>query len=186
MYRICMDTGKSKKRFKALAMLEMVIALVFIAILMAVMLPQFRRLSDNWDVREAGAQSLQNGMVLIDMLNRDLKRAARITAVSDPSEDFGYIEFENTEGAVIRCQLGQDSFVKYGPVGDSSDLAGPFTKLRFTCYGLQDMDTHTTDVGSIRFVRIEAVAPPQTKDSADRVITGQVYIPANRSVDILP
>lgn len=188
MYRMCMNIESLKKMLRAFAVLEMVIVLVFVAILMAVILPRFKSLSTNWDIRQVNAETLENSMVLMDVLNANLKTAIRVTSVSDPSDGNGYIEFENNDGQIISCVLDESGFVRYGPVGDQLDLAGPFSELRFVCYGLQDMDRPTTDVDSIRFVRIEASMPGRTEFSNDRVVTGQVHIRTNGlfGTEVLP
>ncbi len=78
---------------KGLTMLEMIISLAIIAVMFAVMLPQFKNIQNSWASKQATAEVIQNGRILIDHLSRDLAKAAQITAVSDPCDTTGYIEF---------------------------------------------------------------------------------------------
>ncbi len=63
------------------------------AIIFAVIVPQFAIMRNNWDSKQGAAETLQNGRILTDHLNRNLSKAVKITAVSDSSETNGYIQF---------------------------------------------------------------------------------------------
>ena len=76
---------------RAMTLVEITLAMAIMAIIIAVLLPQFRVIQNSWDSKAGAADALQNGRVLIDHLNRNLSKAVRITAVSGPSETNGYI-----------------------------------------------------------------------------------------------
>ncbi len=145
----------TRKHLKGLTLLEMVIAMGIMAIVFAALLPQFANINNGWALRQASAETLQNGRVLADHLRSNLSKAAKITAVSDSSETNGFIEFENTGGTIFRYEIAENNYVQFGEVVDLSDLAGPVSKLQFTCYALDDLDTPITDVDSIRFVKVD-------------------------------
>ena len=163
---------------KGLTLLEMVIAIAIMAIIFSAVLPPFRNISNSWASKQGNAEVLQNGRVLVDYLNRNLAKAVRVTAVSDSSETYGYIEFEDKDGITWRCDIAANNYVEFGAVGDLSDLAGPVSSLRFTCYGLDDLDTAITDVDSIRFIRIEATMVNSSANGQDKSFTTKVYIRA--------
>ena len=178
---------KSKQKNKirlhrALTMLEMIISLAIIAVIFAVVLPQFRNMENSWASKRATAEAIQNGRILISYLNQNLAKAARITAVSDPCDTTGYIEFEGNDAVTYRCEIGADNIVEFGPVGSLVDLAGPVSQLQFTCYDAQDLDTPITTPEDIRFVRVE-VTLTNAGPGQDQNFTASAYLRTNASQD---
>ncbi len=175
-----MDNKKCKSNIReALTMLEMVIALAIMAVVFAVLLPQFRTIQNSWASKAGNAETLQNGRVLIEHLNYNLSRAAIVTAVSDATEAGGYIEFMDADDITMRYDIGPSQYVRFGPVGNLSDLAGPVSELRFTCYDAFDLDTPITDPKITRFVKIETQLPNSSPFSDDKYFTAKVYIQPN-------
>jgi type II secretory pathway pseudopilin PulG len=164
----------------AITILEMIIAMAIITIILAVILPQFRMIQNNWDSQAGAAETLQNGRVLIDHLNRNISKAVRITAVSDSSETNGYIELQDTSADNVRYDVNSISnYVEFGLVGDLSDLAGPVSQLQFTCYGATDLSTPITDVNAIRSVKVETTLINPAKLDQDMTFSTQAYIRTN-------
>ncbi len=170
------DTQRSYA--KGLTMLEMIISLAIIAVMFAVMLPQFKNIQNSWASKQATAEAIQNGRILIDRLSRDLAKAAQITAVSDPCDTTGYIEFEGNDAITYRYEIGADNIVEFGPVGNLSDLAGPVSQLQFTCYDAQDLDTPITTVGDIRCVKVQ-VTLTNAGPGQDQNFTASAYLRTN-------
>jgi len=162
----------------ALTLVEMVMALAIMAIVFAAILPQFRAIQNSWDSKQAGAESLQNGRVLTEHLYRNLADAVRITTVSDSNETNGYIEFENNDGNSLRYAIA-DNYVQFGVVGELSDLAGPVSKLQFTCYDDSDLDTPITDVNSIRLVNVQTTLTNSASLAQDKTFTASAYVCTN-------
>ena len=73
-----------------MTILEVVIAMTIITIIFAAVVPQFRAIYNSWDSKQANAEVLQNGRVLIDHINRNLSKAVKITAVSGSAETDGH------------------------------------------------------------------------------------------------
>ena len=161
---------------KGLTLLEMVIAIAIMAVVFSALLPQFRNISNSWASKQGNAEVLQNGRVLVDYLNRNLAKAVKVIAVSDSSETDGYIEFEDKDAITYRCDIAANNYIEFGQVGDLFDLAGPVSSLRFTCYALDDLDTAITDVGSIRFVRVEATMVNSSANGQDKTFTTSAFI----------
>ncbi|MHC4501259.1 MAG: PilW family protein [Planctomycetota bacterium] len=162
-----------------LTLVEMVIALAIMTMVLAAVLPQFRAVDNSWDTRAGAAEFLQNGRVLIDHLNRNLSKAARITAVSGPSETNGYIEFQDNDANTLRYDIGGDSYVQFGPVGSLAALAGPVSRLQFTCYNALDLDTPITDANSIRSVKVETTLTNPAAMDRDMTFSTQAYLRTN-------
>ena len=171
------------RNHKALTLMEMVIALVIMTVVFAAVLPQFRLISNSWDARQASADTIQNGRVFVDYLNRTLAKAVKVTAVSESSDTDGYIEFEDTSGTIYRCDLGANNYIRFGQTANMSDLAGPAASLTFYCYSLDDMDTPTTTVEEIRFVRIDAVFTNASATGQDKTFIASAFLQANGNIE---
>lgn len=167
---------------RALTIMELVMAMALITIVFAAVLPQFRVMNNSWDSKRGNAETLQNGRVLMDHISHNLSKAVSITAVSGSGETDGYIEFEDNDGNSLRYEIDTDNYVEFGPVGDLSDLAGPVSSLRFTCYDDNDLDTGITDVNSIRLVNVQAVLTNSAALAQDRTFTTSVYLRTGRDI----
>ncbi len=163
-----------------LTLMEMVIALTIMTIIFAAILPLFGQIRSGWDSKQAAAETLQNGRILIDHLTRNLAKAVKITAVSNSLETIGYIEFEDNDAETIRYDVNSTTYyVEFGPVGNLSDLAGPVSQFRFTCYDPCDLDSSITDVNSIRFVKAETTVTNSADTSQNKTLTAAVYLRTN-------
>jgi type II secretory pathway pseudopilin PulG len=160
----------------ALTLVEMLIAMAIMAIVFAVVLPQFRAIQNSWASKQAAAEILQNSRVLIDHLNRNLSKAVRITAVSDSSETNGYIEFEDNDANNLRYDIAANNYVEFGDVGDLYELAGPVSQLLFTCYDGNDFDVPITDVNSIRFIKVQTTLTNPSAMGQDKTFTAAAYL----------
>lgn len=163
----------------ALTLMEMVISLAIMAIVFAAILPQFRNIQNSWASRQGVTEALQNGRVLADHLRINLSKAVRITAVSDPSLVNGFIEFEANDTIIYRYEMSPDGYVKYGPVGNLSDLAGPVTQLQFTCHDAMDMDTSITDLAKIRAVRVSTTISNNAEMGKDKTFKAFAFLYVN-------
>ncbi|MHC4437139.1 MAG: type II secretion system protein [Planctomycetota bacterium] len=180
-FYIYMKHRSNKIRFcPALTMLEMVIAIAIMTVVFAVLVPQLRALHNCWDSKVGNAETLQNGRVLKDHLQRNLSSAARITAVSGPADTNGYIEFQDNDSNNVRYDVNSTTgYVQFGPVGNPADLAGPVSQLQFTCYNAFDLDAPITDVNSIRCVKVETTLTNSAGLGRDMTIATQAYIRTN-------
>ncbi len=172
--------GYPQSRARALTLMEIIVSLAIMAIIFAVIVPLFVTMRNSWDSKQAAAEALQNGRVLIDHLNRNLSKAVRVSAVSDSAETNGYIEFEDNDGNNARYDVnGTGSYVEFGLVGDLSDLAGPVSQLQFTCYDACDFNTPITDVESIRFVKVQTTLTNPAALGQDKTLIASAYLRTN-------
>ena len=174
-----MDDKKCNSRpGKGLTMLEMIISLTIIAVMFAVILPQFKNIENSWASKQATAEAIQNGRILIEYLNRNLSKAARITAVSDPCDTTGYIEFKSNDATTYRFDISANNNIEFGPVGNLSEIGGPVDQMQFTCYDAQDLDTPITDVGDVRSVHVQ-ITMTNGGPGHDQTSTTQAYLRTN-------
>lgn len=164
---------------KALTLLEMVIALSIVSVLFSVILPVFTNAKNSWQSRQSASEAIQNGRVLVDYINRYLTQAKKIIAVSSHTDTTGYIEFETSAGLIQRCDIAANNYVQFGEIDAQYELAGPVTKLQFTCYALNDLNTPTTDVSLIRFIKLEATLANSSSLGSDKTFTTSAYIQTN-------
>ena len=175
--------SKKQQSHHGLTMLEMVIALALMAIVFAAVLPQFKNIENSWAAKKGIADALQNGRVFTDHINRSLAQANRITAVSDPAETNGFIEFEDNAGKTMRYQIGNGKLIQFGDPSDLYDLAGPVTKLQFTCYAITDLDTPITDPDLVRFVKVETSFANLESLGTNQDFTAQVFLRTNAGLE---
>jgi prepilin-type N-terminal cleavage/methylation domain-containing protein len=178
------DKNTLHKRHRVLrsgmTLMEMVIALSIITVIFAAILPLFGQIRQGWDSKQAVAETLQNGRILIDHIIHNLTKAVKITAVSDSTENNGYIEFENNDAETLRYDVNSTTnYIEYGTTGSLADLAGPVGRLKFTCYDPCDLDTPITDVNSIRFVKVETIFVNTTDASRNKTLTAAAYLRTN-------
>ena len=160
----------------------MVIALSIMTVIFAAILPLFGQIRSGWDSKQAAAETLQNGRILIDHLNRNLTKALKVTAVSNSLVTDGYIEFEDNDANTFRYDVNSaSSYVEFGPVDNLSDLAGPVRQFQFTCYDPCDLDTSITDVNSIRYVKVETTVTNSADESQNKTLTAAVYLRTNEN-----
>jgi len=179
---IKMKRGSNRTRFcPGLTLLEMVIAMAIMAVIFAVLMPQLRAIQNSWDSKAGSAEALQNGRVLMDHLQRSLSSADIINAVSGPAETEGFIQFLDNGGNILRFAIigTNPKYIKYGPVGQLVDLAGPVSKFQITCYDANDLDTPLNPVtfpNLVRFVNIEVTFPNSAGMGQDLTLTASAYL----------
>jgi hypothetical protein len=170
------DEGSSDRLARGMTVLETVIALSILSVVFVTTLPLLASIRNSWDARQANAEVIQNGRVMVDHIHRNLVKAVRIEEVSPCSDTDGYIEFEATDGDDYRYEIGRDGYVRFGPVRDLADLAGPVSRLQFTCYDGLDLDTPTTQAAAVRFVRVEGTFTTAAELGQDRTFTTSAYL----------
>ena len=173
------------KRNTALTILEMVIAVSIVAVIFAVIVPQFRNISNNWDSKCANSEMLQNARILMDHMNRHLSEASRVTAVSDSSQTAGYIEFEDPSENVFRYCISGNKYVAYGTPGSVTDLAGPVTEFRFTCYNILDLETEIMNVDKIRCIEVDVTFANVASLTQDKTFSSKIYLRTNAIHELL-
>ena len=144
-----------------------IMATIFIAVV-----PLFVGIRNSTETRWAGLEMLQNARVLNEYLHRHLATARQLVAVSDATEQKGYIEFESANGRVYRLQVDRENRLVVGPAGNLHELVGPVEYVRFICYGGADLAEPTCQVNEIRLVTWEAGLSAPAAAMEDRAVRG--------------
>ena len=166
-----------------MTLIEVIVSLAIITIILAVIVPQFVVMRNSWASKEAAAETLQNGRILTDHLERNLSKAVRITAVSSSSTTNGYIQFVDNDSNNFRYDINStNNYVEYGVPGSLSNLAGPVSQLKFSCYDACSLDTPLSspiDVNSIRFVKAETTLTNAVSSSRNKTLIASAYLRTN-------
>lgn len=168
--------------FPGLTLLEMVITMAIMVIVFSAIFPQFVIFQSSWASKQSNSQTIQNGNVFSDQLNRFLAKAVKITAVSSSTDADGFVEFEDNDGVNFRCDIGSDNYIEFGPVDSLSNLAGPVSSLQFSCYDACDLDTPLSDVNDvdcIRFITAQAVFTNSNSVNNNRTLKISSYLRTN-------
>jgi type II secretory pathway pseudopilin PulG len=166
------------RRRKAVTLIELLVAMVFMVIIFAVIAPQIYVIRTSWANNEASSTVIQNGRVLEEHINRNLSAAKQIVSVSPSSTTSGFIIFKDSNDVQKRYMVN-DGNVVFGTVGSEAALAGPVDKFKISCYTLSDMNTPITDGNNIRFVKIESHFTNNSIPQADRTFTSSTYLETN-------
>jgi len=170
---------KNKALSKAMSFVEVIVSMAIVIVVFAAVIPQLRAIRNSWAVARETAELVQTGQALMSHISTHLVKARRVMAVSDPCESNGYIEFSDNDDTIMRYQIGEDSYIQYGPIGDLSDLAGPVSALHFTCYDSCDLDTPISDVDYIRSIKVQATLPNPNTLGRDYTLTTLAYLRTN-------
>jgi hypothetical protein len=150
-----------------------------ITIIFAVVVPQFAIIGNSWDSKQGASEAIQNGRVLIDHISRNLSKAKKITAISASTVTSGYIQFVDNNDVNNRYDIATNNYVEFGRIGSLSDLAGPVSLLKFTCYDACNLDTPVTDVNSIRTVKVDFTITNSAPLGQNKTFTTLVYLRTN-------
>jgi type II secretory pathway pseudopilin PulG len=172
---IWIDDKMNWRRQKGLTLVEMVLAMAMIVIVLSSLLPQFRVMSQSWDLRQASAETLQNSRVFTDHLERVLAQAVTITAVSLSTDNNGYIEFSAPDGNNYRCDCSAN-YIRFGLAGQQQMMAGPVSGLRFTCYSVSDLSTPTTAPSSVDYIQVDTAFTDSTGHNQNETVSINVML----------
>ncbi len=164
---------------RAMSLVEVLMAMVIMAIVFVVVIPQIRAIRAGWPIERDNAELLENGQALMDHIATHLTKANRIIEVSDACDSNGYIEFMDSENNIICYQIGNSEYVQYGPVDNLVALAGPVSSLRFACYDTYDLNSPISEVDYVRSVKVRATLPNSNERGRAHTFTTWAYLRTN-------
>ncbi len=168
----------------AVTLIEMTVAVAIMVVVFSTVVPVIRGIRNTWNTRQANADLVQNGRVLIEHLRAQLVKAKKVTAVSGAAVTNGHIEFRASDGTTYRYDRSSTTgYVEFGPVGSLVDLAGPVSTLKFACYDIEDLSTPITDGEKIRLVKIETTLVNSGSMAQSRTWTTSVELRCNITPD---
>jgi type II secretory pathway pseudopilin PulG len=165
-----------RNRQHGTTLVELTVAVAVVAIVFAALMPLFVGIRNSSESRWAGLEMVQNARVLNEQLSRHLAQARRVMSVSGASTANGYIEFEAADGAVLRCEVASNGYVRFGPADDLAELAGPVKSLQFVCYDANDLESPTEVPACVRLVTWEAVFKSSARLTQGRSIMGASFL----------
>ncbi len=134
-------------------LIELVVVLLILALILIAVPASFRGSTQVWDRGDRHAEALQNGLIGMEQMVRELRQAQSLTTASSS----GYIQFNDRDGNLM--DFGKSVTSPEYVQQDSVDLAGPIEddSLRFTYYkgdGTTTADP-STQLNEIRSVLIQ-------------------------------
>lgn len=182
---------------RGVTLLELMLMLVTVSIVVAAIPLAFRSGTDIWDKGDSHAETMQNGLIAIEDISRELRQARSLMGISDPTSDTGYIQFkyrdykdENGNGQTNdykyqRYELSDiGGTVTHNTVYDSKDadptlstgseMAGPAEGLRFVGYNASG--SPTAELDDIRSVRIYLTNSDSKEKVNDIPLSAQVHL----------
>ncbi len=181
-----MSHAQANRSKRGATLLEMILVVALIGGLMAAVTPVVRVVNMGWQTGERRIEVIQNARVAMDETVRGLRQARRVSAVSDPGDATGYLEFYDQDDTLHRLDLdGLSGFASLGPVGGQAILAGPMSALEFSCFDASNtLISAPVPTHQIRSVEISMT----TADAENRVPTynlrSKVYMRRDAAVVI--
>ena len=168
------------QRRRGLTLIETVLAMAMMVVIFLAIVPIFYVVRKGWDSKEANAEVLQSGRVLIDHMTRTFAQAAQITAVSDACDPNSHIVFTAYDGNSMEYSWGNNC-ITYGLEGATHWLAGNYTSIRYTCYDGNDFNTpidheDPNAVATARVVKVNATLTHPTKSGHEKEFETTVYL----------
>ena len=162
------------QQVRGTTLIELVLAVAILTVVFAAVVPLFTYVRQSTAVQAGNTEAIQSGRVLMSHLHQHLSTAVSIAAISAAESTLGYIEFVDNDANTLRYEVSNGS-VYYGPSGDLSLLAGPVSQFQLAGYALDDLETATTDVNTIRLITVEATLD-NTSDGPDQDFTSAVFL----------
>ena len=133
-----------------LTLVELLVTLMVVSLIIISVPASFRSGTQVWEKTGRHSEALQNVLVGVEEMTREIRQAKYVTGVSGEDDDAVYIQFSNRDSVATMYQY-ESGYLRYG----SSDLAGPVDSLKFICYDEDDEPTTTPD--RIRAVQLQLV-----------------------------
>ncbi len=160
-------------------MVELILVVAMIAVVGLAIAGLVRSSYEAWKLGSGRSSLLQDGRAAIEQMVRVLRQAQRFSSVSPSTDQAGCITFTGVNGVAEQFKLNTDtSELEYGQPGALSALAGPVSKLVFTCYDIDANSlTGAVQAISIQSVHIEATFVDAEDSSMDFTLSGRVFCP---------
>jgi prepilin-type N-terminal cleavage/methylation domain-containing protein len=126
-----------KKNEHGMTMIELLVTVALLALTTIAITKPINNDYRIWKTGDRYAEVMQNALIGIDKMMRELKYAQRIIEFSNPDDPEGYISFTDRLGVNRRFQY-TNGYLLYDNIDAINDpisrLSGPISSLRFTCY----------------------------------------------------
>ena len=160
-------------------LVELILVVAMITVVGLAIAGLVRSSYEDWKLGSDRSSLLQDGRAAIEQMVRILRQAQRFSSVSPSTNEAGYITFTGVNGITKQFKLNTDtSELEYGQPGALSALAGPVSRLVFTCYDIDANSlTGAVQASSIQSVHIEATFVDAEDSSMNFTLSGRVFCP---------
>lgn len=167
---------QSDARARGFTLVELTVAVVFMAVVVAFFAPLLHAVQRSWTVRAANSETLAQARAFVHHFHLHVSQASNVSAVSDSATAQGYLQFVDSEGSEVRYDVDADGNIHFGPLGARADLAGPVRSMRLSCYDGNDGTTPITDCNAIRLVHVDATFTDASGTGLDLTLSTSVYL----------
>lgn len=160
----------NKKKKMGFTLVELLVVVSMMSIVAVSITIPMRSSRQVWESGDRYAEVMQNALIGMDKITRELKHAKQIISISGPTITEGFVEFKDrldtpTIPSIKRFQYtAGGGNLMYGSPGSLSILTGPVNSLKFTCYQ-SDGSVPTTAPEKIAVIQVEMT----TYDSQGKV-----------------
>jgi type II secretory pathway pseudopilin PulG len=174
-----------KKNERGMTMIELLITVVLLALTIIAITKPINNDYRIWKSGDRYAEVMQNALIGIDKMMRELKYAQKIISISSPTNTQGYISFTDRLGIDKKFQYTTaNGYLLYGPTGSLSNLSGPISSLKFSCFQ-SDGAVPTDEPSKVTVIQIDVT----TYDSEGRVpqmpLKAKVRVRMDKGDDVL-
>jgi type II secretory pathway pseudopilin PulG len=167
-----------KKNERGMTMIELLITVVLLALTIIAITKPINNDYRIWKSGDRYAEVMQNALIGIDKMMRELKYAQKIISISSPTNTQGYISFTDRLGIDKKFQYTTaNGYLLYGPTG-------PISSLKFSCFQ-SDGAVPTDEPSKVAVIQIDVT----TYDSEGRVpempLKAKVRVRSDKGDDVL-
>jgi len=172
------EAKKYVKCCRAFTLVELILVVGTIALVAGALVGLVGNSYKDWKLGSDRSTLLQDGQAAIGQMVRILRQATAFSAVSQSTDQAGYITFTNVDGTVEQFSLNTlTSELEYGQPGSLSALAGSISSLTFTCYDINgDVLTGAVSAGTVQSIGIEMIL---TDGASSFTLSGRVFCPTD-------
>ncbi len=172
------EAKKYVKCVRGFTLVELILVVGTIALVAGALIGLVGNSYKDWKLGSDRSTLLQDGQAAIEQMVRILRQAKAFSAVSQSTDQAGYITFTDVDDVSKQFRLNiLTSELEYGQPGSLSVLTGSVNSLVFTCYDIDgNALTGSVLTNSIQSVQIETTL---TNDENSFTLSGRVFCPTD-------
>ena len=170
------ETKKHVNRHRAFTLVELILVVGTIALVVGALVGLVSNSYGDWKLGSDRSTLLQDGQAAMEQMVRILRQAKVFSAVSQSTDQAGYITFTSVDGITEQFKLNaQTGELEYGQIGSLSALTGSVSSLVLTCYDINgNVLTGSIPASNIQSGGIETTLTDGTNSFT---LSGRVFCP---------